>query len=265
MKINPTAIIAPGAMIGEDVEIGPYSHIGAQVVLGDGVKVYSHVVIGGRTTIGKGCEIFPFACLGLKPQDKKYAGEESILEIGDRTVIREYVTMHPGTKGGGLKTLIGNDCLFMIGVHIAHDCRVGNNVIMANNATLAGHVTVGDHAIIGGLSAVHQFVRIGKHAMIGGMSGVESDVIPYGSVLGDRARLCGLNIVGLKRHGVPREHIHALRNAYRLLFANEGAMAERLEDVVELFEKHPYVHDIIEFVDYQSSRGLCLPQKESVR
>ncbi|MGE0251522.1 MAG: acyl-ACP--UDP-N-acetylglucosamine O-acyltransferase [Dongiaceae bacterium] len=259
-NIHPTALVAKGARLGADVKIGPYCTIGADVTLGDGVTLISHVVIDGLTTIGKGTTIYPFAVLGTPPQDLKFKGEKSRLEIGANNIIREHVTMNPGTEGGGLLTKVGDHCLFMVGVHVAHDCKIGDHVIMANNATLAGHVQIGNYAIIGGLSAVHQFVRIGAHAMIGGMSGVENDVIPYGSVMGERARLSGLNIVGLKRRGFEREAIHALRNAYRLMFAPEGTLAERLEDVANTFKDNPAVIDIIKFIQSDSSRAICQPK-----
>ncbi|HEY9080710.1 acyl-ACP--UDP-N-acetylglucosamine O-acyltransferase [Magnetovibrio sp.] len=261
-NIHPTAIIETGAELGENVTVGPYSIVGAQVKLGDGVRLESHVVIGGDTTVGANTHIFPFASIGLQPQDLKFKGEPSRLEIGFNNVIREHVTMNPGTEGGGLLTRVGNNCLFMVGAHIAHDCQIEDHVILVNNATLAGHVTVGEFAIIGGLSAVHQFVRIGKHAMLGGMSGVESDVIPYGTVTGNRAHLSGLNLVGLKRRGVDRETIHALRNAYRLLFAQEGTMAERLQDVAEMFKDNEPVMDIIRFIEGNGSRAICQPKME---
>ena len=178
----------------------------------------SHVVIDGRTTIGDGTRIFPFASIGLEPQDLKYRGETSSLVIGRDNTIREYVTINPGTTGGGMVTRIGDNCLFMVGAHVAHDCQMANHVVMANNATLAGHVIIEDYAVLGGLCAVHQFVRIGRHAMIGGMSGVERDVIPYGQVMGDRARLTGLNIIGMQRRGFSRDDIQGLRNAYQFLF-----------------------------------------------
>ena len=187
-SIHPSAIIDPAATIGESVHVGPFCVIGPDVSLGEGVKLHSHVVVEGRTHIGKGGEIFPFASIGHAPQDLKYKGEPSRLEIGDNCRIREHVTMNPGTEGGGMLTKVGDNCLFMASSHVAHDCKVGNNVIMANNATLAGHVEVGDFAIIGGLAAVQQFVRIGPHAMIGGMSGIVNDVIPYGMVAGATRR-----------------------------------------------------------------------------
>ncbi len=211
-NIHPTAIVDPGASLGDQVTIGPYSCVGPEVTLGNNITLISHVVLAGRTLIGDGTRIFPFASLGHEPQDLKYKGEPSILEIGADNTIREYVTMNPGTEGGGMVTSVGDHCLFMVGAHVAHDCHIGNHVIMANNATIGGHVNIGDYAILGGLSAVQQRVRIGRHAMIGGMSGVEQDVIPYGSVMGDRAHLSGLNIIGLKRHGISRDDIHALRN-----------------------------------------------------
>lgn len=259
-SVHPTAIVEPGARVGKDVSIGPYSCIGPEVELGDGVVVMAHVVIGGRTVIGARTKIFPFASIGLAPQDLKYHGEPSRLVIGADTTIREHVTMNPGTEGGGMLTSVGDRCLFMVGSHVAHDCKVGNNVIMANNATLAGHVQIGDHAILGGLSAVHQFVRIGQHAMIGGMSGVEHDVIPYGSVMGDRARLAGLNVIGLKRRNFTRDEIHALRTAYRMIFAAEGTMAERIEDAAVMFKEAPAVMDIVEFIRADSSRSVCQPR-----
>jgi len=259
-NIHPSAIVDPLATLADTVRVGPFCSIGPNVVLDADVHLHSHVVINGRTKIGEGSEIFPFASIGMAPQDLKYRGEESFLEIGKRNKIREYVTMNPGTEGGGLLTRVGDDCLFMVGAHVAHDCMVGNNVILANNATLAGHVTVGDFAIIGGLSAVHQFVRIGPHAMIGGMSGVENDVIPYGSVMGDRASLCGLNVVGLKRRGFDKETIHRMRSAYRMLFADEGTIKERVADVAEIFGTDETVKQIVDFVQAQSSRGLTQPR-----
>lgn len=261
-NIHPTAVIEPGAQIAPDAVIGPYCHIGPKVKIGAGVKLTSHVVIAGNTTIGDGTSIYPFASLGHPPQDLKYKGEDSRLVIGRNNVIREHVTMNPGTEGGGLETSVGDNCLFMVGTHVAHDCVVGNNVVMANNATLAGHVRVGDYAVLGGLCAVHQFVRIGAHAMIGGLSGVENDVIPYGSVMGERARLAGLNLVGLKRRGFERDEIHALRNAYRLLFAEEGTLSERIEDVAEAFQSNKTVMEIIAFIQKDSNRAICQPHAD---
>jgi len=260
--IHATAIVDPAAKVGKNVAIGPYSVVGPEVILDDGVTLLSHVVIVGHTSVGANTLVFPYASVGHQPQDQKYKGERSSLEIGCNNVIREYVTMNPGTKGGGMVTRVGNNCLFMVGAHVAHDCRIGDHVILVNNATLAGHVTIEDWAIIGGLSAVHQFVRIGKHAMVGGMTGVSNDVIPYGSVMGNRARLSGLNIVGLKRRDFSREDIHNLRKAYRLIFAEEGTMTERLADVAELFADNEPVMDIVNFIKSDSSRSICQPKME---
>lgn len=259
-RIHPTAIIAPGAQIAEDVGIGPYSIVGEDVVLSSGVTLGAHVVVAGRTTIGEGTRLFPFAAIGLEPQDLKYRGEGSQLLIGRNNTIREYVTMNPGTTGGGMVTRVGDDCLFMVGVHIAHDCQIGNHVVMANNATLAGHVVVEEHAILGGLSAVHQFVRIGKHAMVGGMSGVERDVIPYGQVMGNRARLTGLNIIGMQRRGFSREDIQGLRNAYQVLFSAKGTFLERVEAAAARFKEVAPVIEIVDFIRADSSRALCQPK-----
>jgi UDP-N-acetylglucosamine acyltransferase len=260
VDIHPTAIVEKGARLGQRVRIGPYCVIGADVILADDVELVSHVVVGGHTTIGDKTRVFPFASLGLPPQDLKYKGEPTRLVIGKNNVIREHVTMNPGTAGGGALTEVGSNGLFMVATHVAHDCHVGDHVIMANNATLGGHVHVGDFAVLGGLCAVHQYVRIGHHAMIGGMSGVENDVIPFGSVMGDRARLSGLNIIGLKRNGFSREDIHNLRTAYRLLFAQEGTMAERLEDVAGLSAKSQAVMDLLDFIRADSPRSICQPK-----
>lgn len=257
--IHPTAVVDLKAHLGKDVKIGPYCIVGEHVSLGDGVELKSHVVVDGRTTIGANTVIFPFASIGMQPQDLKYRGEPSELIIGKNTTIREGVTMNTGTEGGGMLTRIGDNCLFMAGSHVAHDCILGNNVILANNATLAGHVTVGDFAILGGLSAVHQHVRIGHHAMIGGMAGIGSDVIPYGLVAVEGDALSGLNLVGLKRRGFERDTIQTLRSAYRLLFAAEGTLSERIEDVSKRFEDKP-VAEIVEFLRGAGPRAVCQPK-----
>jgi UDP-N-acetylglucosamine acyltransferase len=259
-QIHPTAIVAPGAMLADDVVVGPYCIVGENVVLAAGVTLRSHAVVDGRTTIGEGTSIFPFASIGLDPQDLKYRGELSELAIGRRNRIREYVTMNPGTTGGGMVTRIGDDGLFMVGAHVAHDCQIGNHVIMANNATLAGHVVVEDYAVLGGLCAVHQYVRIGKYAMIGGMSGVERDVIPYGQVMGDRARLYGLNIIGMQRRGFSREDIQGLRNAYQFLFSSDGTLSDRVNETAERFGDAGPIGDIIDFIRADSSRAICQPK-----
>ncbi len=262
--IHKTTIINKKSIIGKNIKVGPYSIIGPNVQIGNNVKIHSHVNIDGFTEIGDNTEIFPFASIGSIPQDLKYSGENSKLIIGKNNIIREHVTMNPGTKGGGLLTKVGNNCLFMVGAHVAHDCCIGNNVIMANNATLAGHVKIEDFAIIGGLSAIHQFVRIGKHAMVGGMSGVENDVIPYGSVMGDRAFLSGLNIIGLKRRGFNRDQIHDLRTAFRLIFAIEGTILERIKDTTEMYKKNKVVMDVVNFIKSKStSRAICQPKQKN--
>lgn len=263
MSIHPTAIIAKNAKLHDSVQVGPYCVIDGDVTIGEGTRLISHVAISGKTTIGKNNTIFPFASLGHAPQDLKFKGEPSELTIGDNNVIREQVTMNPGTEGGGLITKVGNNCLFMVSSHVAHDCQVGNHVILANNATLAGHVHVDDHVVIGGLAAIHQFVRIGAHAMIGGMSGVEHDVIPFGSVMGERANLAGLNLVGLKRRGFERDAIHALRNAYKMLFEQDTrTLGDRLQQVRNEYGAHAEVLDMLNFIDAKGSRSLCVPKYE---
>jgi UDP-N-acetylglucosamine acyltransferase len=261
-SIHPTAIVDPAAEIGKDVFIGPYCVVGAHVKLGDGARLLSHVVVEGRTSLGGGTVVYPFASLGHRPQDLKFHGEDSSLEIGANNQIREHVTMNPGTEGGGMVTRVGDNSLFMMASHVAHDCQIGNNVVLANNATLAGHVHVGDFVIVGGLSAVHQFVRIGTYAIIGGMSGVESDVIPFGLVKGERAHLAGLNLVGLERRGFNRDDVRALRSAYRMLFAPEGTLAERLEETATHYKDQQQVARIVEFIRSASNRPLCQPKND---
>lgn len=263
-EIHATAIVEGGASLGYGVTVGPYCCIGPEVVLGDGVKLHGHVVVAGRTVIGAGTEIYPFASIGLPPQDLKYNGEPSRLEIGAKNVIREQVTMNPGTEGGGMLTRIGDHGLFMVGAHVAHDCTLGDHVILANNATLGGHVKIEDHAILGGLSAVHQFCRIGAHSMVGGMSGVEHDVIPFGSVMGNRARLAGLNVIGLRRRGFSKDQVQTLRTAYRLLFAEEGTMSERLADAAAMYRDDSAVMEIVTFIQAASGRSICQPRAGDV-
>lgn len=262
-NIHSNSIVDPNAKLGSGVEIGPFCVIGPDVQLGDECKLHSHVVIEGHTTLGANCEVFPFASLGHIPQDMKYKGEESRLEIGSNNTIREYVTMNPGTDGGGLVTRIGSHGLFMAQAHVAHDCQIGDHVILANGATLAGHCEVGDHVILGGLSAVHQFVRIGEHAFIGGMSGVENDVIPFGMVVGTRASLKGLNVIGIKRRGLNRTQLKQLREAYTLLFAGEGTLAERTTKAEQAFANDECVNKIIEFIRADTSRSLSVPKLDA--
>jgi UDP-N-acetylglucosamine acyltransferase len=261
--VHPLAAVDEDAKLGAGVEIGPFAVIGPKVTLGDHVKVHSHAVISGRTEIGEGCEIHPFAVLGGPPQDKKYRGEESRLVLGSHNTVREHVTMNGGTEGGGHITRVGDHGLFLAGAHVAHDCQIGDHVILVNNATLAGHVTVEDHATLGGLSAVHQWVRIGAYAFVGGMSGVENDVIPFGMVLGNRAVLAGLNIVGLKRHSFDREQIHALRKAYRLLFSQEGTLQERLDDADKMFPADAAIQRIVAFMRAKADRSFCVPRSQA--
>jgi UDP-N-acetylglucosamine acyltransferase len=260
-KIHPTAIVSASAQIGDNVEIGAFSIIGDEVKIGEGTVVKSHVVIEGDTVIGKNNIIFPFATIGLVPQDLKFKGEKSRVVIGDNNTIREHATIHLGTADGAMVTTVGSNCLLMVGVHIAHDCVVGNNVILANNATLAGHVEIGNNVVIGGLSAVHQFVRIGFGAMIGGMSGVEHDVIPYGMVMGERASLAGLNLVGMRRGGVARDDIHALRNFFKKLFSQENSnFSNRVEELAKEFSSKT-VQDVAGFVKAESARSFCQPKE----
>jgi UDP-N-acetylglucosamine acyltransferase len=261
--VHATAIVESGARLGEGVRIGPFCLVGSQVALADEVELKSHVVVTGRTTIGARTSIFPFASIGHQPQDLKYKGEPSTLEVGSECIIREGVTLNPGTEGGGMQTVIGDRCAFLANSHVGHDCRVGSNVIFSNNVMLAGHVTVGDYAILGGGAAVIQYSRVGAHAFLGGMSGLENDLIPYGMALGNRAHLSGLNIIGLQRRGFSREDIHSLRRAYRALFADEGTLVERLDDVEKEFAGHPIVKEIVAFIRAGGKRSLCVPHPEA--
>lgn len=261
--IHPTAIIDDNATLGTDVSIGPYSIVGPDVVLGDRVALKSHVVVDGRTQVGEGTTIYPFASIGTAPQDLKYSGEPSELIIGKNCTIREHCTMNPGTEGGGMKTIVGDNCLFMMATHVAHDCMLGNHVIMANNATLGGHVKVGHHVLIGGLAAVHQFVRIGDFAVIGGMSGVESDVIPFGRVKGDRAFLAGLNLVGLERGGFSKDQIRAIMKAVNELFEGEGTLEQRITQLEKSHADDPQISTIIRFAREKERFGLCLPERKA--
>jgi len=261
MTAHPTAVIEAGATIGPGVKIGPYCIVGADVTLAEGVELMSHVVVTGHTSVGARTRIFPFASIGHQPQDLKFRGERSTLTIGADCLIREGVTMNPGTEGGGLSTSVGDRCAFLANSHVGHDCHVGNSVVFSNNVMLAGHCTVGDFAILGGGAAVIQFARVGAHSFLGGMSGLENDLIPYGMALGNRAHLSGLNIVGLQRRGFSRDDIHDLRRAYRALFAAEGTLAERTEDVAKEFAGQPIVDEIIAFIRAGGKRSLCTPKE----
>lgn len=261
-RIHPSAIVEDGAEIGDDAEIGPFCHIGAQVKLGTGARLHSHVAIAGRTTIGNGLRAFPFSSIGHQPQDLKYKGEPSTLTIGDECMVREGVTINPGTEGGGMRTVIGRNCAILANAHVGHDCHLGDHVVLVNNVMLAGHVTVGDYAICGGGSAVIQFTRVGPHAFVGGLTGLENDLIPYGLAMGNRAHLAGLNMIGLRRRNFSREAIHDLRRAYRALFAEEGTLKERVEDVAAEFAGHPQVEEIVAFIRIGGDRAICQPRHE---
>ncbi|MDR1551481.1 MAG: acyl-ACP--UDP-N-acetylglucosamine O-acyltransferase [Holosporaceae bacterium] len=260
--IHSTAIVSPSARIGKNVRIGPYSVIGDIVELEDDVEIMSHVCVSGHTRVGKGTRIFPFASIGYEPQDLKYKGEESQLIIGKRNTIREYVTVHPGTAEDSMKTVVGDDNLFMISVHIAHDCIIGNNIVMGNNATLGGHVKIGDNAIIGGMTAIHQRVRIGRLAVIGGMSGVEKDVIPYGAVKGDRAYLYDVNIVGLRRANVERKEILALKKAYETIFFGPKTLSENLTEAEQETSGASCVYHLLDFMKNGTNRSFCSPREQ---
>lgn len=254
--IHPNSVIEPGAQIGAGVSIGPFCHIGSDVVLHDGVRLVSHVAVDGHTTIGEGAVLYPFCTVGLAPQDLKYKGEPTRCEVGARTQIREHCSIHRGTVTGSGLTRIGADCLLMAVVHVAHDCDIGDSVVIANNVVMGGHVSIGDGAVVGGAAAIHQFVRIGRGAMIGGVSGVEADVIPFGSVIGNRARLAGLNVIGLRRRGVDRSRLLTLRAAVRTLFWGEGVLADRMGAVRAEFGDDDLVAEVLDFAAVQSKRGL---------
>ncbi|MGE5566699.1 MAG: acyl-ACP--UDP-N-acetylglucosamine O-acyltransferase [Parcubacteria group bacterium] len=260
--VHPTALVASGAELDEGVVIGPYCIVGDGVKLGRNVRLTSHVVVEGVTTVGEDSIIHAFANIGGPPQHLAHKGEPTQLIIGPRNIIREHVTMHTGTASGRGVTTIGADGLYMVGSHVAHDCIVGNQVVLAKGATLGGHVEMGDFVFMGGLAAIHQFSRVGRYAFIGGLAAVTKDVIPYGSVWGNHAHLEGLNLVGLKRRGFSRETISAMRGAYRLLMADEGTFQERLEDTAQTFGEVPEVMEIVNFIRADANRPLCLPERE---
>ncbi len=255
VTIHPTAIVHPGAALGNDVEIGPYAIIEDKVTIGDRCRIESHAQILSHTTMGSDNEVFSFASVGGTPQDLKFQGEESYLVIGNNNSIREYVTLHRGTKGGGGVTKIGDNCLLMAYVHVAHDCTLGNNVILSNAAMLAGHIEIGDSAVIGGMSGVHQFVRIGECAFLGAMSGLGMDLPPYMLASGSRARLMGPNAIGLKRHGVTPEVISALRTAYKRIWRSEIPRKDALDEIASEFTSMREISALLEFIA-QSQRGV---------
>jgi len=256
--IHKTAIIDPKAKISNNVKVGAYSVIGPNVELGQDTEIQSHVSIIGSTKIGNNNKIYSFASIGNDPQDLKFAGEETNLEIGDNNKIREYVTINPGTKGGGKLTKVGNNCLFMVSAHIAHDCLVGNNVILANNVPLGGHTHIEDNVIIGGNSAVQQFTRVGRSAMIGGMCGVVRDIIPYGIAHGNRSILQGLNLIGLRRNNISNKEIMILSAAYKEIFKNEN-LTENLNELSEDFKKSQLVKEVVNFLEKDKKRPICTP------
>ncbi|MEO0550963.1 MAG: acyl-ACP--UDP-N-acetylglucosamine O-acyltransferase [Pseudomonadota bacterium] len=261
VSIHPTAIVEDGAQLGEHVTIGAYAHIGAHTQLGDHVEIFPKAMVYGRTKLGEGVEIHPGAVIGGGPQVLGYKpSEESRLEVGARTIMREHTTLHTGSPEHGGLTHIGSDCLFMAHTHAAHDCRIGDKCVIANNTHIGGHVTAGDNVWMGGAVAVHQWCRIGDHAFIGGGAILVADVIPFGSVVGNHAHLAGLNVVGLKRRGFSRDTIKDLRAGYRLLYAKEGTFTERLEDTARTFAHVPEVMQIVDFIRENKNRALCLPR-----
>ena len=257
VSIHPTAIVDPKAALGSDVEIGPFSIVGGDVQIGDGVRLHSHVVIEGRTSIGAGSEIFPFAALGCPPQHTRYAGEPSTLEIGANNVIREHVTMHPGTAIDAMKTTVGDNGLFLAATHVAHDCVVGDNAIFANNAALGGHVKIGHNVMLGGFASVQQWCRVGDHAMVGSQTAVDADVIPFAIAVGNRASLTGINVIGLERRGFDAIDVDLLRRAFHDLFHRDGLFSERLGRLRDIYKKNPLVGQIISFIDGAGKNGIC--------
>jgi len=259
--IHSSSVIHKNALIGEKVKIGPFCSIGANVKIGNNVELVSNVHIEGNTVIGKGTKIFPFSSIGTQPQDLKYEGENNSIEIGKNNIIREYVTINPGTKGGGGKTIIGNNCLLMISSHVAHDCLIGNNVVIANNVPLGGHVTIEDSVVIGGNSAVQQFTRIGRLAMIGGMTGVLKDVIPFGLSFGNRNYLRGINLIGLKRKKYNNKEILELDAAFRKIFSTKN-LHENLSKINGEYKGNDLVAEVINFISKDKKRPICTPNSK---
>ena len=257
--IHNSSVIDPKAKISKNVKVGPFCYIGPNVQIDEGVDLVSNVHIEGNTVIGKGTKIFPFASIGTQPQDLKYENETNSLSIGVNNIIREYVTINPGTKGGGSKTIIGNNCLFMISSHIAHDCKIGNEVIIANNVPLGGHVTIEDSVVIGGNSAVQQFTRIGRLAMIGGMTGVLKDVIPFGLSIGNRNYLQGLNLIGLRRKKYENQKIMGLDKAYKEIFSSKN-FRDNLSKINGEYKNNELVNEVISFIEKDKKRPICSPQ-----
>jgi len=259
--IHNSSVIDKKAKIGKNVKVGPFCYIGPQVQISDGVELISNIHIEGNTKIGIGTKIFPFASIGTVPQDLKYQGEDNSLEIGENNTIREYVTINPGTEGGGRKTIIGNNCLLMISSHIAHDCNIGNDVVIANNVPLGGHVTIEDSVVIGGNSAVQQFTRIGRLAMIGGMTGVLKDVIPFGLSFGNRNYLRGINIIGLKRKKYDNKKIMELDTAFNKIFSSKN-LHENLSKINGEYKENDLVAEVISFISKDKKRPICTPHSK---
>ena len=259
--IHSSSVIDRKAKLGKNVKVGPFCYVGPQVQIRDDVELISNVHVEGNTIIGKGTKIFPFASIGTRPQDLKYKGENNSLEIGEYNVIREYVTINPGTEGGGGKTVIGNKCLFMISSHVAHDCNIGNDVVVANNVPLGGHVTIEDSVVIGGNSAVQQFTRIGRLAMIGGMTGVLKDVIPFGLSFGNRNYLRGINLIGLKRKKYENKKIMELDSAFKKIFSSKN-LHENLSKINGEYKGNDLVEEVISFISKDKKRPICTPLSE---
>ena len=260
-QIHPTAIIDEKAQIASSVEIGPYCIIGPDVKIDDNVKLHAHVVIEGHTSIGTGCEIFSFACLGKEPQHLRYDGEPAELIIGKNNIIREHVTMHIGTAIGNMKTVIGDNGMFMVASHVAHDCIVGDNFILAQNSALGGHCEVGDNVYFGAYSAAHPFVKIGHSAIIGGLTAVVANVIPYGNVYGERGYLNGVNLIGMKRRGMSKDEMRLVKHAYDAIFTKEGVFADNVAQIAKDYGDVPAIGDIVSFIEEGAERSLCLAKK----
>jgi UDP-N-acetylglucosamine acyltransferase len=256
VRIHRLAVVDPAARLGLNVEIGPFCTVGPDAEIEDGARLISHVVVDGHTRIGADAVIYPFATIGMAPQDLKYRDEPTRTEIGARTLVREHVTIHRGTATGRGLTQVGTDCMLMANSHVAHDCALGHGVVVANNVVMGGHVSIGDNAVIGGAAAIHQFVRIGRAAMIGGVSGVEADVIPFGTVLGNRARLASLNVIGLRRRGYSKDQVARLRAAFKLMFRGPGVFAQRVEAARAEFAADVLVAEVLDFMAAPSKRGL---------
>ena len=258
--IHPTAIIHPNAKVGKNTKIGPYCIIGKDVKVGANCNLKSHVVVDGEVKIGDKTNIFSFVSIGSEPQDLKFKGEKTQIIIGDNCKIREYCTINPGTEGGGGVTKVGDNCLLMVGTHIAHDCLISNNVIFANHSTLAGHVNIEKNVVVGALSAIHQFTRIGEGAMIGGMSGITGDVPPFCTAMGNRAKLNGLNIVGLKRNEISKMEISELRKVYNFIFiSSKLTFKDRVKEIEKKKNSFYTINKLLDFISEESNRSFCLP------